>query len=273
VSSPDPGMDSGMGSTDSDSQDEPMDLSCKPMSISIKPEPRDSTSPSLSSVYSASSPSRSMTESDEDGGDDQKSDFSMLRNLLCIGKKLQRQAEASSRGGGLESNHLLHADALSCRQQASPCPSIPETEYGSHPITGSTRITLAKKNMFPVSSRVSDWLVKIVQFAKAIPEFANLSHNDKVTLILSSWTRLLLLYMSENNFQFAVTPLPSDRQKEESSDVAGSSPAPDEPTMKSVESIQAFVTKCQAMNLDQKEFAFLRMAVLFNGGTYALYFS
>lgn len=116
--------------------------------------------------------------------------------------------------------------------------------------------------MFPVSARVSDWLVKVVQFAKSIPEFLALDHNDKVTLILNSWSRLLLLYMAESNFQFAVTPLQSEPEPPE----LDGGPSPDEPTMKSVEGVQTFIRKCQHMGVENKEYAFLRMLVLFNSG-------
>lgn len=168
-------------------------------------------------------------------------DSSLLRNLLCVGKCPQTQQVDSPRSlENEESSEIEH--------------------FSTMPIKGTTRVTLAKKNMLPVSSRVSDWLVKIVQFAKSIPEFQNLSHNDKVTLILNSWTRLLLLFMAESNFQFVVTPRPCEINQE------NVTPAPDEPTMKSSDSVQNFIRKCQGMNLDQKEYTFLKMAVLFNAG-------
>ncbi|ESO91339.1 hypothetical protein LOTGIDRAFT_105544 [Lottia gigantea] len=115
--------------------------------------------------------------------------------------------------------------------------------------------------MLPVSARVSDWLVKVIQFAKSVPEFCNLSHNDKVTLILNSWSKILLLFMAENNFQFAVTPLPSSPVPTEPVPAS-----PDEPSMKSVESIQTFIRKCQHLNIDSEEYSFLRLLVLFNSG-------
>ncbi|XP_069114438.1 protein dissatisfaction-like [Argopecten irradians] len=182
----------------------------------------------------------STEDSDSVMSESPKSDAgsSLLRNLLCIGKNLDIDEQCP--------NNSMELDSATTA------------------ISSNTRVTLAKKNMLPVSSRVSDWLVKIVQFSKSIPEFQNLSHNDKVTLILNSWTRLLLLYMSESNFQFAVTPTHSGGAPEE--EAPTTTPTPDTPTMKSVESVQNFVKKCQNMNLDQKEYAFLRMAVLFNAG-------
>lgn len=202
------------------SQDQPMDLSCK--------SDIGSESPARYSDFN--------TPFDSPAGSP-KSEGSMLRNLLVAGRQ----------------THCLSSDSeLDQSPSGSFKPDIP--------ITSSTRVTLAKKNMFPITSRVSDWLVKIVKFSKSIPEFATLSHNDKMTLLLNSWTRLLLLYMAEQDFEFAVTPLSTDKQ------TPGVSPPPDEPSMKSVENIQSFIKKCNTMCLDQKEYALLRMAVLFNAG-------
>lgn len=165
-----------------------------------------------------------------------QNDGSLLRNLLSFGKNRDSKFEA---------------------ERDSP---LPETFRQDVPVTGTTRVTLAKKMMYPITSRVSDWLVKIVQFAKSIPEFSSMSQNDKLTLLINSWTRLLLLLMAENDFEFAVTPLPADKQN---SDVT---PSQDEPTMKSVDGVQTFIKKCRNMTLDQKEYALLRMSVLFNAG-------
>lgn len=169
-------------------------------------------------------------------------DFSMLRKLLCVGKSL-------GAGGTFSDSDADESDSDSCRSAVH--------------ITGNTRVTLAKKNLLPVGSRVSDWLVKIVQFVKSIPEFHDLTHNDKITLILNAWTKIMVLYMAENNFQFVVTPT---RHSGSDDGESQATPSPEEPTMKSVETIQTFIKKFQAMNLDQKEYAFLRMAVLFNSG-------
>lgn len=202
------------------SQDQPMDLSCK--------SEVGSESPARYSDFN--------TPCDSPSGSP-KSEGSMLRNLLVAGRQ--------PHFGVSDSDH-----------DQSPSGSLrPDI-----PITSTTRVTLAKKNMFPISSRVSDWLVKIVKFSKSIPEFETLSQNDKMTLLLNSWTRLLLLYMAEQDFEFAVTPLPMDKQ------TPGVSPRQDEPSMKSVENIQSFIKKCRTMCLDQKEYALLRMAVLFNAG-------
>jgi len=162
--------------------------------------------------------------------------------------------------------NLLTPGARAC---ASTRRQTPETDcYKPEvPISGSTRVTLNKKMVFPITSRVSDWLVKIVQFSKSIPEFTKMSQNDRFTVLNSAWTRMLLFLMAENDSEFAVTPLPAGSQPEMSE-----KPTPDEPTMKSVEGIQNFIKKCKNLSMDQKEFALLRMAVLFNTGMYIITF-
>uniref|UniRef100_A0A0B7AU83 NR LBD domain-containing protein n=1 Tax=Arion vulgaris TaxID=1028688 RepID=A0A0B7AU83_9EUPU len=179
-------------------------------------------------------------------------EFSLLRNLLSVGK--HHLVTPGSTSGGLSNSTPNLSSERGCDSPMSD-------SFYRTPITGNTKVQLAKKNLFPVSARVSDWLVKIVQFAKSIPEFSTLSHNDKITLVLNSWSRLMLLYMAESNFQFAVTPIPTSHNS-----VSDSNPSQDEPTMKAVESLQTFIKKCQQMSVENKEYEFLRMLVLFNAG-------
>ncbi|KAI8795883.1 photoreceptor-specific nuclear receptor, partial [Biomphalaria glabrata] len=251
-------------SQDSDIQTEPIDLSCKrtsrkrtatsafsdskdssPMLSTSLPAKLSASSEFLSFPSSCSPPMHSFPPSPGEGQNGEE--FSLLRNLLSVGKQFQGSTGLSSSTPNLSSER-------SCDSPASD--SYPKIQ-----VTGNTKVQLAKKNLLPVSARVSDWLVKIVQFAKSIPEFTALCHNDKVTLILNSWSRLMLLYMAESNFQFAVTPIPTV----ESSN-CDSNPSQDEPIMKSVEGVQTFIKKCQQMSVDSKEYEFLRMLVLFNAG-------
>ncbi|KAI0214214.1 hypothetical protein LSAT2_000689, partial [Lamellibrachia satsuma] len=115
--------------------------------------------------------------------------------------------------------------------------------------------------LLPVSARVLDWLLRTVRFARALPQFANLSHHDKVALLLNSWPRVLLLYMAETDFEFAVTTVPSGPTT-----VEGASGDSEVPTMNSVEGIQRFIRKCQALNLDSTEYEYMRIATLFHRG-------
>lgn len=211
-----------------DSADEPMDLSCK--------------------RQKSVSHQHTVTKT-------QNYDFSMSTSKDCSSK---------------DSSSILKA-ILCGSQHATPksTPTLQKTPQTFVPSknTDSQRVTLAKKNLFPVSARVSDWLVKLVQFAKSLPEFASLSHNEKVTLLLNSWARIMLLLMAENNFEFAVTPVHTKDSKAEEEKQARNLD-PEIPTMRSVEAIQAFIHKCQSLGLDSKEFTYLRMATLFNPGCY-----
>ena len=129
---------------------------------------------------------------------------------------------------------------------------------------GSTIVCLAKKNLLPVTARVSDWLVKIIDFALSMPEFNCLTENDKTRLIYNSWTRLLLICMAETSFEFAVTPvMDSSKAAGSESPVAASD---DTPTMKKVERIQQFVKKCQSLKFDAGEFETMKKIVLFSTG-------
>ncbi|CAG5127956.1 unnamed protein product [Candidula unifasciata] len=262
----------------SDCQTQPMDLSCKrtsrkrsavsafldvasmnnnssllssslPAKFSSTSSFSISSSSSSSSFPSSSPPMPSMPRYPPSPAEGHNGEFSLLRNLLSVGKHHHHHTTSFMS----ESTPNLTTDRI-CDSPASD--SFPRT-----PITGTTKVQLAKKNLFPVSRRVSDWLVKIIQFAESIPEFSALPHNDKITLILNSWAPIVLLYMAESNFQFAVTPSTAGDPS-----VDEVSPSQDEPTMKAVEGLQTFITKCQQMSVDAKEYDFFRMLVLFNSG-------
>lgn len=231
-----------------DVQTEPMDLSFK------RPSSTSSDASSPASFHHTFPPSPAE---DNQG---HSSEFSLLRNLLQVGKTPQPSSSSASASPFHSASPT--ASSASDRSCDSPCSS--DSGYPTRHLCGSTRVTLAKKNMYPVSARVSDWLVKLVQLAHSVQYFREeLTSGDKLTLLLNSWSRLLLLFMAESNFQFVVTPL---RTEPESADVDGMLPSPDEPTMKSVEAIQTFIRKCQHMGVEPEEYHYLRMLVLFNSG-------
>ncbi|KAH3822123.1 hypothetical protein DPMN_123893 [Dreissena polymorpha] len=223
-------FDSRQDDADTDN-DQPMDLSKK----SPKQNPR--------------SASNCIIDADIDPTDKHElNSGSLLRNLLTNSHEQRRVAQDASSGRSTPDSDVYKPDIQ---------------------ISGCTPVTLAKKMVYPITSRVSDWLLKIVQFAKTIPEFASMSQNDKWTLLVHAWARMLLLLMAENELEFAVTPLTSGGAPGvRDSRLMQPSQCKDEPTMKSVEGVQNFIRKCKNMSLDQKEYALLRMAVLFNTGMY-----
>ena len=160
--------------------------------------------------------------------------------------------------------------------------------------------------MLPVTARVGDWLERIVAFVKEMPEASSLlGEGDRKTLLANTWARILLLRMSENNFHFAVTRCdlgassssPPTEVVSGNAETSPSSPAGagissrqrsggdvslgrhsssktwirqmrDTPTMATVETIQGFIAKCQALNIDNDEYRLLSKIVLFNKGKY-----
>lgn len=186
---------------------------------------------------------------------------SILMNILCGQKRSQiytRESPSPSTAG---------CPGVSAKCIPSDIPSENKAALNSYTATTSnSRVVLAKKNLFPVRARVSDWLVKMLQFVRSLPEFDRLPHNDQVTLLLNSWARLLLLYMAETNFHFAVTPAHAHTDTSRGEEILSQ----DVPTMKSVEVVQGFIKKCQGMNMDEAEIDFLKKSAIFQSGASGL---
>lgn len=123
------------------------------------------------------------------------------------------------------------------------------------------RVTLAKRNLGPVMRRMSEHLNRITQFLGSLPDFMKLSSNDQSTLISDSVHRLLMLCMAESNLQFVVTPV---RDEEEASAEDGM--AVEEPTMQFTETVQNYISKCQAMNISSREYSYMKIITLFHAG-------
>lgn len=249
-------------------QDEPMDLSCK--------RPRTNSSPATETLSSAG----------EEGGS------SILESILCGRSHADwapavQTASHTSRDGYWWASRArsdlprCSSPARSIQPPASPAESESSvSSMGSqhsasrHPIAGTARVALAKKNLLPVRARVSDWFSKMVVFCQSMDDFNRLSKRDQVTLLVNSWSRLLLLYMAENNFEFAVSARPTVQPKSpecadgECTEEDGQQQQQQEqlPTMHDVERIQGFIRKCQMLSLDPEEYRCIRMVTLFHSG-------
>ncbi len=168
----------------------------------------------------------------------------------------------------------VSVSSLPASTPASPVPSSTPNQAPS-PLTAALtstcpwklRVTLAKKNLFPVRARVSNWLVELVKFATSLTEFQCLSQEDQFTLLSSAWARLMLIFMAETNFQFAVTPAHQDDSDQDSS-LTGPGSNPTVPTVDSVEKLQGFIRKCQSLNIDNLEYHYIRMITLFHTSKY-----
>ena len=207
--------------------------------------------------------SRESVQSNEDSGS------SILRCILAGGGS----------GGGTNVTSPRHGLALMMNRdrQAMSAPTSPAAQtfsappspspghrllMGSSPCDQNQRVTIAKKTVYPVRARVTDWLQKIVQFCGALPDFSSLDPSEQLILVTKTWSRLLVLFMAEHHFEFAVTPVVLDSQPEAEQDTGRS----DLPTMKSVEGIESFIKKCQNLGLDAIEYQCIKTAVLYQTG-------
>lgn len=136
-------------------------------------------------------------------------------------------------------------------------------------------VTLAKKNLLPVTARITDLLGRIADFARSLPEFLRLSLTDQELVLTSACLRLLVLYMAETNLQFATTVVSPDSGSSPSDCPTGNGegPAltrtderPREPTVQFVRCLQNFVRKCQALNVTGEEYFHMKLITLFHSG-------
>ncbi len=253
------------------SDDQPMDLSCKPKRLCTQTDSFRSCTDSLCSVASVStqaSLSGSFLES-------------ILAGKQSYGLTATDSKKAWDRLDDSEYHCLLPPHCtpspslpgyVSISSPSSPFSSASSTCSSTSSKISSYRqlyptVRLAKKNLLPVTARVSDWIVKLVHFTQSLPEFVSLPYSDKVSLLTHSWARLLLLFMAENGFQFAVTPSNIEVTDAEG-ELEEARKSDTIPTMRSVEYIQNFIQKCQNLCLDTKEYYFLKMVALFNSGEY-----
>jgi hypothetical protein len=127
------------------------------------------------------------------------------------------------------------------------------------------RVTLAKKTVFPVSSRVAEQLKRAIWFALSLQEFSMLPDSDQLELLAGACPRLLMLYLAESNLQFAVTSVHEDLD----SPASGSAEVKSEmmPTMQFVETVQNFIRKCQSLEINASEYYYMRLITLFQAGT------
>ena len=275
------------------SADQPMDLSCKKRRLST------SSTCSVESGLSAYIKRETASPYENSGLAVNDCNDSILKSILCGQHRrpsrvaspshyslppspLSQQSTASQKDSNSSNilSGILHQNRFGMvtgdSQPGSRCstpgstgaPSLSGSQSSIHLLSKNkhTVVALAKKNLFPVTARVSDWLVKIVHFAKSQPEFTNLPHTDQVSLILHSWARILLLFMAETSFEFAVTPKTTTGDQPSPSDDETKIPDSNTPTMRHVDTIQRFISKCQSLGLDQQEYSYLKMITLFNQG-------
>ncbi|KAL1766136.1 nuclear receptor subfamily 0 group B member 1 [Sigmodon hispidus] len=144
---------------------------------------------------------------------------------------------------------------------------------------------LALKNPQVVCEAASAGLLKTLRFVKFLPCFQILPLDQQLVLVRSCWAPLLMLELAQDHLHFEMMEiseprvqqkmLTTRRQETDSTEPADhlateqpqmvSSPEPGHlPSAAAVQAIKSFFIKCWSLNIDTKEYAYLKGTVLFN---------
>ena len=232
-----------------------------------------------SMIEPISPPSRAPSrDSVASHGSSAADDSSILRSILCGGglnsssgasetsyPSRPASVKSDASGAGMMLNPTSPGGSA-MSEPASPSHSILSRLMAGSPCNAEAnqRVGIAKKTLFPVRARVSFWLGQTVKFAKSLAEFSSLCFDDQMIVINNTWAKMLVVFMAENNFEFAVSTVAAGTDSDSAADTAGN---PEVPTMKAVENVQGFIHKLHGLNLDVTEYEQLKTIVLFEIGT------
>ncbi|XP_077997980.1 nuclear receptor subfamily 2 group F member 5-like [Glandiceps talaboti] len=146
----------------------------------------------------------------------------------------------------------LLADTATGHALSVPVPNVSREK-------ANVTVKLTDSCMEELNSKLAVWLVRAVQFTKSLPVFSGLSTHDQIVLLNSSWKELVLLYMAEERFEFEVEEFENHQHS-----TAYQLFTEGLPTLKSVEQLRFALQRCTNMDLDLKEFAYLRKLAVLN---------
>ena len=123
-------------------------------------------------------------------------------------------------------------------------------------------------------------LLKTVDFVRNLPAMQRLCSHDRVTLLQHCWAELLVLTMTQYRFEFEteeLTLLSSSSHDDQNSCSCSHGNAESMlvkclvalqgiPTKSDVHMINSFFSKCELLQLEDKEYAYLKATILFNPG-------
>ncbi|XP_072036637.1 nuclear receptor subfamily 0 group B member 2-like [Amphiura filiformis] len=121
-------------------------------------------------------------------------------------------------------------------------------------------------------------LLKTVDFVRNLPAMQRLCTHDRVTLLQHCWAELLVLTMTQYRFEFEteeLTLLSSSSHDDQNPCSCSHGNAESMlvkclvalqgiPTKSDVHMINSFFTKCDLLQLEDKEYAYLKATILFN---------
>ncbi|KAL6041824.1 hypothetical protein STEG23_012329 [Scotinomys teguina] len=151
--------------------------------------------------------------------------------------------------------------------------------------SSSMQRPLALKNPQVVCEAASAGLLKTLRFVKYLPCFQILPLDQQLVLVRSCWAPLLMLELAQDHLHFEMMEIsepsmlqkmittrrretegaePADSLATEQPQMVSSTVAGHLPSVAAIQAIKSFFTKCWSLNIDTKEYAYLKGTVLFN---------
>ncbi|XP_022090446.1 nuclear receptor subfamily 0 group B member 2-like isoform X2 [Acanthaster planci] len=160
-------------------------------------------------------------------------------------------------------------------QSASPRPLIDPNAAGTCPCR--TPVLLDMSRCEQTDFDLLDWLNKSVMLVKTVPGLSPLPRADRALLLAAAWKELVILYMAQSQFDFDYL-IPQGGLDELAQKISGPGSIPVRhgqccihwswiegiPTLRSVEQLRFILHKFREIRPDDKEYALLRVLLLFN---------
>ncbi|XP_077869096.1 nuclear receptor subfamily 0 group B member 1-like, partial [Saccoglossus kowalevskii] len=120
-----------------------------------------------------------------------------------------------------------------------------------------------------VQQEAAQLLLKTIDFTKNLPIYWDLDHNDRVQLYLHGWAEMLVLTMAQYKFDFEITEQSYESHEQSTPHAAQDRVKFDTsqqgiPVWGDVKKINNFLQRCHHLQIDDKEYAYLKSTILFN---------
>ncbi|XP_038076793.1 retinoic acid receptor RXR-gamma-B-like isoform X2 [Patiria miniata] len=160
-------------------------------------------------------------------------------------------------------------------ESAPPRPLIDPNAAGTCPCRTPVLLDMTRCDQTDLD--LLDWLNKAVMLVKTVPGLSPLPQADRVLLLSAAWKELVILYMAQSRFDFEYL-IPQGGLDDLAQKLSGPGSIPTRhgqccihwswiegiPTLRSVEQLRFILHKFREIRPDDKEFALLRVLLLFN---------
>ncbi|XP_036029841.1 nuclear receptor subfamily 0 group B member 1 [Onychomys torridus] len=214
--------------------------------------------------------------------------LSYCKQSVGASEGLQKaQAMAFLYRGGYGCGDQQSSIASGTPGSADQTPAAPEEQPRAPwwDVSSGVQRPLALKNPQVVCEAASAGLLKTLRFVKYLPCFQILPLDQQLVLVRSCWAPLLMLELAQDHLHFEMMEIsepsvqqkmlttrrqetegaePADAQATEEPQTVLSTEAGHLPSAAAVQAIKSFFIKCWSLNIDTKEYAYLKGTVLFN---------